>query len=345
MKQSISYLCAILLWATPQLRGHLPDGLSTGFAAPATVLATVDAPNQNSPSDGGEVIPPAANVFKKFSPAVTARWDSDYLYVESDGMPDHPMMVGITAWQQQVPLPQPYSGGNAWRIPLRPVPADSPMSAKENFFRGAIALAANGIPIFNPIKNNGITDTFLAGELDKYGGHSGRADDYHYHISPLHLQDVLGQGLPVAYALDGYPIFGLTEPDGSKVSNLDRWNGHVGPDGHYHYHSSRDYPYINGGFYGEVQEQDGQVVPQPRAQGVRPYTRPLRGATITGWKHRDNQYSVEYRIGRKTGFVNYKLLDEGNVQFEFISTDGTVTTETYEPRARNGREERSRQRN
>ena len=37
------------------------------------------------------------------------------------------------------------------------------MSAKHHFFRGAIALAVNGVPIFNPIKNDGKTDTLLAG--------------------------------------------------------------------------------------------------------------------------------------------------------------------------------------
>ena len=160
-----------------------------------------------------------------FEPVPTA----PYLYIESNGMPEHPMMIGITAWQQQVPLPQPYTRDNAWRIPLNPVPAKEPVSAKENFFRGAIALAANGVPIFNPIKNDGRTDTFLAGELDKYGGDSGRADDYHYHISPLHLQTILGESLPVAYVLDGYPIYGLNEPDGSKVENLDKWNGLAHP--------------------------------------------------------------------------------------------------------------------
>ncbi len=136
---------------------------------------------------------PAAS-FNAFAPLVRTRTDSAYLYVESNGMPEHPMMIGITAWQQQVPLPQPYTGDNAWRIPLNPVPAKEPMSAKEDFFRGAIALAANGVPIFNPIKNDGRADPFLAGELDEYGGHSGRVDDYHYHISPLHLQTVLGEG-------------------------------------------------------------------------------------------------------------------------------------------------------
>lgn len=148
------------------------------------------------------------------------------------------------------------------------------------------------------------------------------------------MQEVLGENLPVAYALDGYPIYGLNEPDGSKVEKLDEWNGHVGPDGNYHYHSTKTYPYLNGGFYGEVVERNGQVDPQPRAQGVRPYTRPLRGAKITGWQHERDQYSVEYQIGRDVGFVNYTLLDEGRVQFEFIDTNGETKTETYEPGAR-----------
>ena len=218
--------------------------------------------------------------FHAFHPLVQTRADNNFLYVESNSMPEHPMMVGITAWQQQVPLPQPYTGDNAWRIPLAPKPAANPLSAKSNFFRGAIALAANGVPIFNPIKNDGKTDTFLAGELDEYGGHSGRADDYHYHIAPLHLQETLGKSLPVAYALDGYPIYGLEEPDGSKVEKLDAFNGHIGPDGDYHYHATKTYPYLNGGFHGEVENRDGQVHPQPRAKGVRPSTRPLRRAKL-----------------------------------------------------------------
>ena len=275
----------------------------------------------------------AASSFDAFAPHVRTHSDKNYLYVESDSMPHHPMMVGITAWQQQVPLPQPYTGKNAWRIPLKPVPAEEPMSAKDHFFRGAIALAANGVPIFNPIKNDGKTDTFLAGELDDFGGHSGRGDDYHYHIPPLHLQTILGESLPVAYALDGYPIYGLNEPDGSKVEKLDQWNGHIGPDGDYHYHSTKTYPYLNGGFYGKVVERGGQVDPQPRAQGVRPYTRPLRGAKITGWNQEDNHYSVEYQIGRDKGYVNYTLLNGGNVRFEFIDTKGNQSTETYEPRS------------
>src|SRR5687768_10815406 len=39
-----------------------------------------------------------AATFSPFKPAVRYRWDATYFYVESEGMPSHPMMVGITQW-------------------------------------------------------------------------------------------------------------------------------------------------------------------------------------------------------------------------------------------------------
>jgi hypothetical protein len=128
------------------------------------------------------------------------------------------MMLGIRSWQQQVPLPQPYTGRNAWQIPLNPRLAQQPISARDNLMRGAIALAVNGVPIFNALNNRG-EDAYLAGELDRWGGHCGRGDDYHYHTAPVHLEKIVGQGKPIAFALDGFPIFGYTEPDGSPVKN------------------------------------------------------------------------------------------------------------------------------
>jgi hypothetical protein len=286
--------------------------------------------------------PEQAAPFNHFAPLVQTRFDDNYLYIESNSIPNHPMMIGITAWQQQVPLPQPYNGSNAWRIPLHPVVAKNPLSAKDNFFRGAIALAANGVPIFNPIKNDGKTETLLAGELDNWGGHSGRGDDYHYHVAPLHLQETLGNAHPVAYALDGYPIYGYTEPDGSPAGKLDAFNGHIGPKDDYHYHATRKYPYLNGGFHGEVENRDGQVSPQPQAGGVRPYTRPLRGATITDWAHPDeNTFSLKYKLSGKTSTVTYTLLDQGRVRFDFIDPKGNTTSETYSPEDRKGSQNRN----
>jgi phosphatidylethanolamine-binding protein (PEBP) family uncharacterized protein len=297
------------------------------------LFAQVD---QNNARPDRAATPDMARAFEAFVKlkAVRTRWDDRYLYVESNGLPAHPMMVGITAWQQQVPLPQKYFGDNAWQIPLHPVPAKKPQSANGNFLRGAIAIAANGVPIFNPLNNRG-DDAYLAGELDEFGGHCGRADDYHYHLAPVHLQKTIGQGLPIAYALDGYPIYGYEEPDGSPVKSLDALNGHKDKDGNYHYHATKKYPYLNGGFFGEVTERGGQVDPQPRAEPIRPDLRPLRDAKITDFKEtKPGSYVLTYDVRGRKGSVSYSLNDDGTAKFTFVDTEGKTTSETYSPRRR-----------
>jgi len=274
--------------------------------------------------------PLQAASFEAFAPRVKLRWDDSFLYVENNGLPAHGMMKGITAWQQQVPLPQPYSGDNAWRIPLHPVAAKQSVSIKGRFLRGAIAIAANGIPIFNPQNNRGEVSQMI-GELDQWGGHCGRADDYHYHAAPLHLQSVLGKGKPVAYALDGYPIYGLTEPDGTPSGKLDECDGHTTAALGYHYHASLKYPYLNGGFHGEVVEREGQVDPQPRAQPVRPALPPLRGAEITSFtvSPDEKQFALQYAVNGRTGSVNYASTGDGAWKFQFIGPDGEKSEQTY----------------
>ncbi|MGI9177679.1 MAG: YHYH protein [Pirellulales bacterium] len=268
---------------------------------------------------------------------ITTRRDDRWFFVESNGVPDHPLMVGIRAWQQQVPLPQRYVGDNAWRIPISPVPAAHPQTTKDRFLRGAIALAVNGIPIFNPLTNRG-EDALAIGELDDYGGHCGRADDYHYHVAPLHLEKVVGKGKPIAYALDGYPIYGTTEPDGSPVKNLDWMGGHDDAQGRYHYHATKQYPYLNGGFRGEVAERDGQVDPQPRAQPIREAQPPLRGATIVGFESpAADTRLLTYAIGGRKGSVRYTIKPDGAVTFTFTDPQGRETSQTSTPRGPGGR--------
>jgi hypothetical protein len=75
--------------------------------------------------------------FDAFASTVNVIADGEYWLVESNGMPAHNMMVGITSWQQQVGVPQPYTGANAWKIPVNPVLAESPISAKTSLYRGA----------------------------------------------------------------------------------------------------------------------------------------------------------------------------------------------------------------
>ena len=289
-------------------------------------------------SQSGKIIPPTAREkerplqaapFAAFAPKVTTRWDDNFLYVESNGLPSHNVMGGITNWQQQVPLPHPYTGDNAWRIPLHPVVAAEPASIKGRFLRGAIALAVNGIPIFNPQNNRGEISQEI-GELDQWGGHCGRADDYHYHAAPLHLEKTVGKGMPIAYALDGYPLYGLAEPDGSALKPLDSCHGHDDPKFGYHYHASGKYPYVNGGFHGTVVEANGQVDPQPAAGGVRGAGTPLRGAKITSFEATAaSTFKLGYELNGEKRAIVYSVNADGTYPFEYQNGKAGVTKETY----------------
>jgi len=81
----------------------------------AAHLATIDAADTNEAPPADE--PWQAASFNLFAPAVRTRADAQWLFVESDGMPHAPLestqMKGITSWQQQVPMPQNYTGANA----------------------------------------------------------------------------------------------------------------------------------------------------------------------------------------------------------------------------------------
>ncbi len=265
-------------------RGGFSHGLIQTLLTPlASTLALAGA---DSSQPGNAALLAAS--FAPFKPKVRYSWDENFFYEESDNMPDGMpnKMVGITAWQQQIPLPTSYFAGttnperdsasagygqpNYWRLPLRPTPSASPIPISQgNFQRGAVALAANGIAIFNP-KNNRGEVAYEIGELDAYGGHCGMADDYHYHIIPTHLLSAFGGVLsndkPVAWALDGYPIYGFVEPDGTSRAPLDADGGHdIGNGWGYHYHAigtpttdaahphgTHQAPYLMSAFHGTV---------------------------------------------------------------------------------------------
>jgi hypothetical protein len=149
-----------------------------GFACKKTT-DTITTNNTSSSSIPKTTTGFIDSAFAPNKPSVSTRWDDTYFYVASNGIPAHNMMVGITNWQQQVPIPQFYTGTNSWSIPLQPVYASVPLSTKSNFMKGAVALAVNGIPIFNAL-NNRSEDSYLIGELDNWGGNCGKGDDYHY---------------------------------------------------------------------------------------------------------------------------------------------------------------------
>jgi YHYH protein len=300
---------------------------SDGFGTSPTTVTASGGTSTKGTTSTTPLAPTTLAGFEHFAETVEVFRDGDLWMVESDGIPSHNMMVGIKSWQQQFPLPQPYVGTNAWRFPVFPTRATTPVSARSGLYRGAIAIAVNGVPIFNALNNRG-DDAYLAGELDQWGGHCGRADDYHYHVAPLHLQERTGTA-PIAYALDGYPIYGSTEPDGSAVGALDEWNGHADEGIGYHYHGTSSYPYANGGLVGVVSVVADQIDPQPVTKPIRPPGEPLRGAAITAFRSpATNQYELEYTLDGSTFLVSYEI-DGSTVRFTFTDEAGTVRTETY----------------
>jgi hypothetical protein len=186
---------------------------------------------------------------------VTVTCDTTYGYVNSYGVQyAHPMMNGILQSNNQVVVPQNFTGTNAWKIPLVPVQDGTTTSVTD----GPIGVAVDGVPIFNPCTQGGTcdatTNTLSLGQLDVCNGHAGRADDYHYHAAPIclmadeptHYWDTH----PVGYALDGYAIFGYYDADGTVATRDAGCGGNTsavvnGPSG-YSYHLTDIYPFILG---------------------------------------------------------------------------------------------------
>ncbi len=337
-------LALIFVWKRNKLYNHRTTYVISSFALLVILVACSkdDDPEPDSEDPitelkTGENDPEEMVLaFAAFSTSTTS-FDDDYFYVESEGLPEHQMMVGITEWIAQVPVPHEYTGDDAWVIPLKTEYSAEPVTITEDLRRGAVAVAVNGIPIFNPVNASGVI-SYEIGELDEFGGHSGRGDDYHYHIAPLHLAN---DNLPVAFAFDGYPIYGSTEPDGSGMEALDEFNGHEDEDGDFHYHGTTSYPYLFEKMRGVVtlegSSPETQIEPQPVAQAFRgdPYPISTENLIITDLQEKPGGmgYVLTYEQNGVEGSVDYSWDENNFYTFVFYDTDGTVTTETFQ---RNG---------
>ena len=136
----------------------------------------------------------------------TIECHDDHIVIESNGLPEHTVMVGIGAgaWNGQWPTAQDYTGNNAFYIPTLFELDEEP----HYFVRNVAGVTANGIPIFLPTapgragseecldlplpegalaQGECLRDPVGVGEMDECGGHTGRGNDYHYHATPTCL--------------------------------------------------------------------------------------------------------------------------------------------------------------
>ena len=211
-----------------------------------------------------------------FAGRVTVTCTDELVTLSSDTYPDHTLMTGITATNEQIPVP----GTWAPSMPLVPRGINGRYSND-----AAVGIAVNGVPIYDYTKQGDLDvdtynprdDTVVQGELDICNGHAGRGDDYHYHASPdcmIAVMDNAGDDAIIGWGLDGYPLYGHNNPDGSAISagTLDVCNGQRDETFGYRYHTSAGPPYILQCLVGEVDI------------GAIPKVSPLSSATAWGGK-------------------------------------------------------------
>lgn len=279
---------------------------------------------------------------------------ADSLEITATGLPDLTSgssedvpMVGIRSWIQRVPVPYDYR----WRIPLSPSWLAEPVEASA---RGPIAVAVDGVPIFHyerrPDASTSLdnyeqrNDTVVQGELDQCGGHSGQGEDYHYHYAPICLMDDHNPELPIAFGLDGTPIYfgeGGDEYYGrgrySGLSYLpdqalDECNALQLPDGGFVHFTTKTPPYVVGCHHGFF-DPKRQIEPRPFDALAQRTASPLGGSygepvstLITDFEEiKDGEYRLTFNSLSKSGVkssILYRQTSEDCWVFEYQSVAG-----------------------
>ncbi len=242
-----------------------------------------------------------------FASRVTVTCTEDEVTLSSDTYPDHALMTGIRATNEQIPVPGIWSPS----FPLQPR-GTSGRSTND----AAVGIAVNGVPIYDYTKQgdldvgsyNPADDTVVQGELDVCNGHAGRGDDYHYHASPDCMVAVMpnaGDDAILGWGLDGYPLYGHNNPDGTPVSEgtLDVCNGKPDDTFGYRYHTSTGPPYIIQCLVGEVDLGDiPRVPPLSGDSGSKPSGTPPAGGV-------QNLTHTHDADGRRTMLYEYQGRD------------------------------------
>lgn len=207
--------------------------------------------------------------------------DEDFLIVRSQGYPNHPTAIFPNSDNPNSIRVQDFT----FRFPLVPRRAGEitrlPM--------GPIGMALNGVVFFNPFEMEGQNAVAGYSEvwLDSCCGHPQQTGVYHYHKYPSCVKspfpDAGKRHSPIiGLAFDGYPVHGPYESSGKMALDLeadqalDACNGHVDAERGYHYHATPGrFPYILGGYAGEVEVSNNRALPRQATSGaLRDNTQP-----------------------------------------------------------------------
>lgn len=277
-----------------------------------------------------------------FEKNVTVTCDNDYAYIASSTYPEHELMNGITGTNEQIPVP---AEGYAAPIKLIPNKANALTTID-----AAVGVAVNGVPIYDYSAQGELDvseydakhDTLALGQLDNCGGHSGRGDDYHYHVSPTCMIDTMknqASDVIIGWAYDGYPLYGNKNPDGSdiKQGELDVCNGQADETFGYRYQTSVTAPYIIQCLVGEVDTSKlPRVAPlSGDIQKIRADLKPPRGGVdnLTHTILENGSRKMTYSYQGEDYFTTYSPSVKGEYCYDFkqktISNGGKIQTGTF----------------
>ena len=237
---------------------------SAGTASFAIAFAGKNCTLSLTVNNGAPGLPP---VYNKIYGATSITFDGTWVTIKTSDQPDHKSAYYPIA----NPLYEAFSGttfgGGTFakapntistqnitlKIPVNPAMAGTHAATP----MGVIGVALDGVPFFNQYAAGGSPLGAEMNGFDQWWGHPQMSGMYHYHVEPKYLTTV--KATPFAlmgFLLDGFPVYGPQEENGSAPAGLDVYHGHSHvtadfPAGIYHYHFTTSAPYINGnGFWG-----------------------------------------------------------------------------------------------
>ncbi|MFT6579206.1 MAG: phosphatidylethanolamine-binding protein (PEBP) family uncharacterized protein [Zhongshania sp.] len=316
-----------------------PRSDSTPKPQPTQVKQTLPTVNVDSPR---------CNAIKSsvndagFGAGVSVICDEEYAYIASSTYPDHELMTGITGTNEQIPVP---AISYAAPVKLNPKKAETFTTID-----AAVGVAVNGVPIYDYssqgeldlVTYDATHDTLVLGQLDICGGHSGRGDDYHYHVAPTCMIDTMknkGADAIIGWGYDGYPLYGDKNLDGSTIAidTLDVCNGQSDDTFGYRYQTSATPPYIIQCLVGEV---DTSILPRVSplsgdTQKIRADLTPPQGG-VENLKHtvsEDGSRTMTYTYKGQEYYTTYTPLMKRENCYDFkqrtVSNGGKIESGTF----------------
>ncbi|MBV7258142.1 YHYH protein [Erythrobacter crassostreae] len=159
-------------------------------------------------------------------------------------------------------------------IPAQPSFASEPGCLR----RGMIGFTVNGVALYNALDDAGL-DAAAHEVQDACAGHPSGRGQYHYHAGAPCIPGIKENAI-IGWAIDGFPIMGLSGGEGQAFTNsdLDECHGHaqqIAIDGRnysYAYRVTAEYPYTLGCYKGTILRGTNRQI----REGLN--TRRIRGA-------------------------------------------------------------------